>query len=324
MIAPFRNQGGYHLLGRSVDKIRSPAELEAALTACAAQRLSGLVLLGGTFTNTDAAYLSEFFVSRGQPTRVIGVPCTIDGDMRSGMVETTLGFDTAVRLTAQLVGNLETDCNSAKKYVYLARVLGRERGHVALSVALKTNPNVLLLGEDLEARRQTLRDVVRELADRISARAAAGKQFGVILLPEGVVAYIPELRALIDEINALFAAGSTDPAKAKAELTPWSRAVLEYLPAAVQEQLFFERESSGAAQLSQISTEQLLVELVNKELLSRKAKGTTKVREPTARAWRTTLSHLSPPPLPECAGKVRQPDGFFPRVPGALRPAVEL
>jgi pyrophosphate--fructose-6-phosphate 1-phosphotransferase len=266
------------MLGRSVDKVRTPAELSAALSAATELRLDGLVMLGGTFTNTDAAHLAEFFVQKGSNTRVVGVPCTIDGDIKSEYVETTVGFDTACRITAQLIGNLETDCNSAKKYVYITRVLGRERGHVALEVALQTQPNVLLIGEDVEARRMTLSDVVSEIANVVSSRAAAGKNYGVIMIPEGLVSFIPELRTLIDEINRSFAAGTTDVTKATAELTPWSRAVLEYLPENVRKELFLERESSGAVQLSQISTERLLQELVNNEINKRRAAGQTKAK----------------------------------------------
>ena len=264
------------MLGRSVDKIRTVTELSAALSTVNALQLDGLVLLGGTFTNTDAAHLAEYFVQKGAPTRVIGVPTTIDGDIRSEYVESTVGFDTACRVTAQLVGNLETDCNSAKKYVYITRVLGRECGHVALEVALQTCPNLLMLGEDVETRRLTLSGVVNELADLISARAAAGKNYGVILIPEGLVTFIPELRTLIDEINHLLIHGEAN--EMTAELTPWSRAVLEYLPLTVRKELFLERESSGAIQLSQISMEKLLQDLVNNEVLKRKAAGKTKAK----------------------------------------------
>jgi pyrophosphate--fructose-6-phosphate 1-phosphotransferase len=260
------------MLGRSVDKIRTPAELAAALAAATELRLDGLVLLGGTYTQTDAAYLAEAFLAAKSRCRVVGVPATIDGDLKGGAVEATLGFDTACKITAALVGNLETDCLSAKKYVYFARVLGRERGHVALEVALQTRPNVVLLGEDVAERRMTLMDVVRELADGISQRAEAGKNFAVVLVPEGLVSYIPELRTLMAEINAAHGGGGPAPTRAAVEaaLSPWSAAVLAALPPAVAAQLFLERESSGETQLSQVSTEKLLLELVSKELARRR------------------------------------------------------
>ena len=273
-LALYRNQGGFHLLGRSVDMIRSPAQRAAAAATVTALKLDGLVLLGGTFTNTDAAHLAESFAAGGVPTTVIAVPATIDGDMRGG-VETTLGFDTATKVYSQLVGTMGTDGNSAKKYWCWLRLMGRATSHIALEVALQTRPNLVLLGEDLEARRLTLTDIVHHCADVIAARAAAGKNFGVVLLPEGILAYIPELRSLIDEMNALFVAG-VPQAAIPDRLTPWSRAVLAYLPPLIRDQLFLERESSGALQLSQVSTERLLAELTGDELARRKAAGTYK------------------------------------------------
>lgn len=275
LLASFRNQGGYHMLGRSVDKIRTATGQAAALATCTSLKLDGLVLVGGTFTNTDAAHLAEYFAAHQQPgsrTAVIGVPATIDGDVHSQFVEQTLGFDTATRVYSQLVGNMATDGNSAKKYWFFIRLMGRHASRIALEVALQTHPNAVLLAEEIEARKLTLTDVVNELADLVAARSAAGKNFGLVVLPEGLVQSIPELRALIAEMNALFAEGVTQDA-VPARLTPWSQAVLSYLPAFISSQLFLERESSGAIQLSQISTERLLAELVGDELGRRKARG---------------------------------------------------
>ncbi len=270
-LAPFRNQGGYHLLGRSVDKIRSEQEKAAVLSTCTSLKLDGLVLVGGTFSNTDAAYVAEYLVSKGCPTRVVGVPVTIDGDVRNSFVEATLGFDTATKVFSQLVGNMATDGNSAKKYYYFVRLMGRAVSHISLEVALQTHPNVVMLGEDIEARKLTLTDIVREVADVVAARAAVGKNFGIVLVPEGAVSYIPEMRTLLAEMNQLFADG-VDAATVPSRLTPWSQAVLNYLPPFIRQQLFLERESSGAVQLSQISTEKLLAELVGEELERRKVR----------------------------------------------------
>ena len=267
-------QGGYQLLGRSVDRIRTPHEQSLALAAATDLRLDGLVLLGGTYTHTDGAYLAEAFLAARSACRVVGVPATIDGDLKGGALEAPLGFDTACKITAALLGNRETDCLSAKKYVYFARVLGRERGHVALEVALQARPNIALIGEDVAERRMTLMDVVRELADGISQRAEAGSNFAVVLVPEGLVGYIPEVRTLMAEINAALAGGGGPAAPTRqaveAALTPWSAAVLAALPPSVAAQLFLERESSGEAQLSQIATEKLLLDLVSKELALRR------------------------------------------------------
>ena len=266
------------MLGRSVDKIHTPQEQAAALAAASALGLDGLVLLGGTFTNTDAAHLAEYFAAHGSGCRVVGVPATVDGDMKGPLLPTTLGFDTACKITSQLMGNLETDCLSAKKYVYFVRVLGREHGHMALEVALNSRPNVLILGEDCAERGLTLMDVVREVANAVSCRAAAGKNFAVVLLGEGLPHHIPELRALLREIDAAFSRGILEPGAVTAELTPWSRAVLDFIPPAVRAQLFLERESNGRAQLSQISTERIILELVNAELAARKKGGLTKAK----------------------------------------------
>ena len=186
-------------------------------------------------------------------------------------METTVGFDTATRVYSQLVGNMATDGNSAKKYWYYVKLMGRSVSRISLEVALQTHPNVVVLGEDIEARKATLIDIVREIADAVCERAINGKNYGIVLVPEGAIGYIPELRTLISEMNHLFSEGV--PATAVPEkLTPWSQAVLQYLPALIRQQLFLERESSGAVQLSQINTERLLAELVGEELNARKAK----------------------------------------------------
>lgn len=182
-----------------------------------------------------------------------------------------MGFDSATRVYSQLVGNMATDGNSAKKYWYYVKLMGRSVSRISLEVALQTHPNVVVLGEDIEARKATLIDIVREIADAVCERAVHGKNYGIVLVPEGAIGYIPELRTLISEMNHLFSEGV--PATAVPEkLTPWSSAVLQYLPPLIRQQLFLERESNGAVQLSQINTERLLAELVGEELSSRKSK----------------------------------------------------
>lgn len=271
-VADVRNQGGYHLLGRSVDRIRTPAEVDAALAACAASRLDALVLVGGARTATDAALLAEAAAARGAATAVLAVPVTIDGDLAGDGVEACLGFDTASKVYSELVGNLETDCNSAKKYYYFVRLMGRAPSHIALEVALQTRPQGVVIGEDVAARGLTLTALVSELTDVVVARAAAGKNFGVFLVPEGAISYIPELRALIAEVNAALAGGAA-PAAVPGRLSPWSAALFASLPPVVRAQLLLERESSGAVQLSQVSSERVLAEMVGDELARRKAAG---------------------------------------------------
>jgi diphosphate--fructose-6-phosphate 1-phosphotransferase len=290
-LAPFRHQGGMHLLGRSVDRVRSRAEQQAALAAATALGLDGLVLVGGTFTASDAAHLAEAFAEAqaggALRTAVVAAPVTIDGDIKNEFVETTLGHDTATKVFAQLVGNMATDSNSAKKYWYFVKLMGRATGHITMEVALQTRPNVVILAEDIERRKLSLRDVISEIADAVAARAAAGKNFGVVLVPEGAVAAIPEVATLIAEMSKLLRGGAAADA-IPGLLTPWSAAVLAFLPPVIRGQFFLERESSGSVQLTQIASETMLAELVGAELAARAKNGTYKGKceRGGARHWR--------------------------------------
>lgn len=279
VLARYRNQGGYHLLGRSADKLRTAEEQARTLEVCDALGLTGLVMIGGTHTNTDAAHLAEYFCanqSGAVTTAVIGVPVSIDNDLHNHFVETTLGFDSATRTYAQLVGNTCSDAASARKYWFFVRLMGRNMSHVTLEVGLQTKPDVTLLGEEISRRKMGLRDVVAEVADVVCTRAADKKNFGVVLVPEGLIAYIPELQALITEINEAMrdeCAGASDAESIAASLTPWSRALLSFLPAQIQAQLMLEREVHGTVQLSQISSEEMLGQLVGDELRRRATAG---------------------------------------------------
>lgn len=272
VLSLFRNQGGFEMLGRTVDQIRTPEQLEAAADACTALRLNGLVLVGGTYTNTDAAYLAEYMLTHQAAdvaTAVVGIPGSIDGDLKNSFIETTFGFDTACKLYSQLVGNMATDGASAAKYYYFVRVMGRTASHIALECALHTKPNVVLIGEQLSADKSSLPDVINHLADVVVKRAAAGKNYGLVLVPEGLIMHISELVSLVDQMNRLLASGIAAEA-VRESLHPWNRAVLDYLPPLIRDQLFSERESHGTLQLSQISTEALLADLVSEELARRK------------------------------------------------------
>jgi pyrophosphate--fructose-6-phosphate 1-phosphotransferase len=279
LLSRYRNQGGYHLLGRSADKLRTPEEQARTMEVCNALELTGLVLIGGTHTNSDAAQLAEFLSANqtgSVTTAVVGVPVSIDNDLHNHFVETTLGFDSATRTYAQLVGNTCSDAASARKYWFFVRLMGRNMSHVTLEVGLQTKPDVVLLGEEISRRKMGLRDVVAEVADVVSARAVDGKNFGVVLVPEGLIAYIPELQALISEINEAMkdeSSGVSDAEGIAASLTPWSRAQLSFLPKQIQAQLMLEREVHGTVQLSQISSEEMLGQLVGDELARRKAAG---------------------------------------------------
>jgi diphosphate--fructose-6-phosphate 1-phosphotransferase len=269
----YKNQGGLELLGRTVDKIKGDTQLEQAKSTCSALKLDGLILIGGSKTNTDAAHLAEYFLRNKCSTCVIGVPCGIDGSFKNQFVETTVGFDTACKVYSQLIGNIATDGNSAKKYYYFLRLMGNKPSHINLECALETHPNVTILSEEVAAKKMSLADVTKNIADTICKRADQGKNFGTVLLPEGLVAAIPEMSALIAEMNDLFKDGINDEAELVAKLTPWAKALLDSLPPFIRSQLMLERESSGAVQLSQIEAERLLADLVKAELKVRKASG---------------------------------------------------
>jgi diphosphate--fructose-6-phosphate 1-phosphotransferase len=269
-LAGYLNSGGMHLLGRTSDVIRSPEQFEQAEQACAKYRLDGLVLVGGPVSNSDTALVAEHFASRGVRTRVVGVPATIDGDLHSLGIEASIGFDTACRVYASLVGNLATDAASARKYWYFVRMMGRSPSHITLECANLTQPNVALIGEEIEARRLSLAEVVAELADVVEARAREGKHFGVALIPEGLIEFIPQMNALLKEVAAVrrmhAASGVTTKSLVDA-LSPYSSALLNSLPAFIRKQLLLETQASDdKAQLNQIETERLFAELVRLEL----------------------------------------------------------
>ena len=267
------NAGGMQLMGRSADVVRTEAQLAQVEQACLKLKLDGLIMVGGPVSASDTACLAERFVERGVPTRIIGVPATIDGDLRPSHVEQSIGFDTASKVYSSLVGNLAVDAASARKYWYFVRLMGRSPSHVALECALHTQPNLTLIGEEVAARRMTLKEVVTEIADTVMERARLGKNFGVVLIPEGLVGYIPEVSALLREIAAVRRAlGRTaatpggraaDARAVQDQLTPWASALLLSLPFFIRQQLLLESTASDdSAQLGQIETERLLAELV--------------------------------------------------------------
>jgi len=285
---PFLNGGGMDLLGRSADVIRSAEHHEKAEAVCVEYRLDGLVLVGGPVTNSDTALLAEAFTARGVATRVIGVPATIDGDLYSNSVEASIGFDTASRVYASLVGNLATDAASARKYWYFVRMMGRSPSHITLECANLTQPNLALIGEEIEARRMTLAEIVSEIADVVAERASAGNHFGVCLIPEGLIEFIPQVNALLKDISSARrlvelrlpngrgairdgAAPSSMVARITALLSPYSAALLHSMPTFIQRQLLLETQASDdKAQFNQIETERLLAELVRLELKRRR------------------------------------------------------
>jgi len=277
----YAGTGGLELLGRTVDRLKSEEELESARMACRELGLTGLVLVGGARTNSDTAYVAEHFKRKGSSTTVVGVPCGIEGSMVNEFVEATIGFDSATKAVAQLVGNTAIDGSSARKYYYFLRLMdGASTGshasssHLALEVALQTKPNMLLLTEEVEDKRMSLRELVNEIADMVVRRAADGNNFGTILVAEGLLTAIPEFRSLISEIEAI--PMPTPEQEVLPQLTQWSRALFQSLPDFLRSELLLERQSNKSLQMSQIETERLLAFLVEGELKHRQTKGAFK------------------------------------------------
>lgn len=284
----FRNMGGYEYLGRHDDSCRSHDELAKALETCDKLKLTGLVMVGATHTLTDAVILQEHFLNNGCKTKVIVVPATVDGNISHNYVATAVGFDTASKTYSQQIGNMLTDSASAIKYWYFIRLMGQNPSHLALECALKTQPNMCIISEDCAQKGETLPELVSRIADLVVERAEAKKNFGCILIPEGLLAHLPHYQQLITEINEAYFGLDKSQASALSEkikkdedyikeiLTPWSAAVFLMLPQFIRLELLYTRDMYGSIKLSQIETERLLAYLVEVELKKRKTKGTYK------------------------------------------------
>ncbi|XP_051126642.1 pyrophosphate--fructose 6-phosphate 1-phosphotransferase subunit alpha [Andrographis paniculata] len=275
ILATYKNQGGYDLLGRTKDQIRTIEQVNAAFNACTALKLNALVIIGGVTSNTDAAQLAETFAERKCPTKVVGIPVTLNGDLKNQFVETNVGYDTICKVNSQLISNVCTDALSAEKYYYFIRLMGRKASHVALECTLQSHPNMVILAEEVAASKLTLFDITKQICDAVQARAEKDKYHGVILLPEGLIESIPEVYALLQEIHGLLRQGvSAD--NISAQLSPWASALFDFLPPFIRKQLLLHPESDDSAQLSQIETEKLLAHLVETEMNKRLKEGTYK------------------------------------------------
>ncbi|KAJ7005556.1 pyrophosphate--fructose 6-phosphate 1-phosphotransferase subunit alpha-like [Populus alba x Populus x berolinensis] len=275
ILETYKNQGGYDLLGRTKDQIRTTEQVRAALTACKDLKLDALVIIGGVTSNTDAAQLAETFAVEKCQTKVVGVPVTLNGDLKNQFVETNVGFDTICKVNSQLISNVCTDALSAEKYYYFIRLMGRKASHVALECTLQSHPNMVILGEEVAASKLTLFDLTKKICDAVQARAEQDKNHGVILLPEGLIESIPEVYALLKEIHSLLKQGVA-PDSISSQLSPWASALLEFLPPFIKRELLLHPESDDSAQLSQIETEKLLAHLVEAEMNRRLKEGTYK------------------------------------------------
>ncbi|KAK9924486.1 hypothetical protein M0R45_032852 [Rubus argutus] len=273
-VYPYRNQGGFDMIASGRDKIETPEQFKQAEETANKLDLDGLVVIGGDDSNTNACLLAENFRGKNMKTRVIGCPKTIDGDLKSKEVPTSFGFDTACRLYSEMIGNLMTDARSTGKYYHFVRLMGRAASHITLECALETRPNITIIGEEVAAKKQTLKNVTDYITDIICKRSEKGYNYGIILIPEGLIDFIPEVQQLIAELNEILAHGAVDEAgEWKKKLQPQSHELFEFLPRAIQEQLLLERDPHGNVQVAKIETEKMLLQMVDTELTKWKQEG---------------------------------------------------
>ena len=279
-IDAYRNTGGFDILGSGRTKLETEEQFAVAAKVCEKHGITAIVIIGGDDSNTNAAVLAEYFAAHNTGVQVIGCPKTIDGDLKNEDIECSFGFDTATKTYSELIGNIERDANSAKKYWHFVKVMGRSASHVALECALETQPNICLISEEVAAKKQSLSEIADYIADAVEKRSANGNNFGVAIIPEGVVEFVPEFKALIAEINELLAGNKTEEFNALGSweekyafiekgLTAESMAVFAILPQTIQQQLFLERDPHGNVQVSLIESEKLFSALVKDKLTER-------------------------------------------------------
>lgn len=279
-IDAYRNTGGFDIIGSGRTKLETEEQFAVAAKVCEKHGITAIVIIGGDDSNTNAAVLAEYFAAHNTGVQVIGCPKTIDGDLKNEDIECSFGFDTATKTYSELIGNIERDANSAKKYWHFVKVMGRSASHVALECALETQPNICLISEEVAAKKQSLSEIAYYIADAVEKRSANGNNFGVAIIPEGVVEFVPEFKALIAEINELLAGNKTEEFNALGSweekyafiekgLTAESMAVFAILPQTIQQQLFLERDPHGNVQVSLIESEKLFSALVKDKLTER-------------------------------------------------------
>ncbi len=283
-IDEYRNTGGFDIIGSGRTKLETNEQFAIVAEVCKKHGITAVVIIGGDDSNTNAAVLAEYFAAMGTGVQVIGCPKTIDGDLKNEDIECSFGFDTATKTYSELIGNIERDANSAKKYWHFVKVMGRSASHVALECALQTQPNICLISEEVAAKKMSLSAIADYIADSVAGRAAKGDNFGVAIIPEGVVEFVPEFAVLIAEINELLAGSRADEFNAlptwadkyafiENGLTKESMAVFAILPQGIQQQLFLERDPHGNVQVSLIESEKLFSALVADKLAQRKKAG---------------------------------------------------
>lgn len=275
LIADYRNTGGFDLIGSGRTKLEKVEQFEKGLEVIRELKIKAVVIIGGDDSNTNACVLAEYYAAKNYGVQVIGCPKTIDGDLKNEQIETSFGFDTATKTYSEVIGNIERDCNSARKYWHFIKLMGRSASHIALECALQTQPNICLISEEIEAKDLTLNDIVEQIASTVAYRASQGNNFGVVLIPEGLIEFIPAIGRLIQELNDLLAAHGQDykdlDKDAQREyilshLSEANKATFETLPEGVARQLSLDRDPHGNVQVSLIETEKLISEMVGAKL----------------------------------------------------------
>lgn len=284
-INDYRNTGGFDIIGSGRTKLETEEQFQKSLAICKKLGISAVVIIGGDDSNTNAALLAEWFVKNNAGIQVIGCPKTIDGDLKNEQIEISFGFDTATKTYAELIGNIERDANSAKKYWHFVKIMGRSASHVALEAALQTQPNITLISEEVQAKKMSLASIIDYMTDIIVKRADKGKNFGIAVIPEGLIEFIPEMGSMISNLNDIMASLESDPDFLNAttirekfdivenRLDDDNAKVYNSLPALIKGQLLADRDPHGNVQVSKIETEKLLIEMISSKLDELKQQG---------------------------------------------------
>src|SRR5574344_2675266 len=278
----YRNTGGFDIIGSGRTKLEKEDQFEKGIEILRELGIKALVIIGGDDSNTNACVLAEYYAAKKYGVQVIGCPKTIDGDLKNDQIETSFGFDTATKTYSELIGNIERDCNSARKYWHFIKVMGRSASHIALECALQVQPNVCIISEEVEKENLSLDDVVTSIAEKVAARAAEGNNFGTVLIPEGLIEFIPAMKNLISELNDFLAANAAEFALIKkshqreyiiSKLSKANSEIYASLPEGVARQLTLDRDPHGNVQVSLIETEKLLSDMVAVKLAQWKEEG---------------------------------------------------
>ena len=283
-INDYRNTGGFDIIGSGRTKLETEEQFKSSLEVCKKLNISAVVIIGGDDSNTNAALLAEWFVKNNAGIQVIGCPKTIDGDLKNEQIEISFGFDTATKTYAELIGNIQRDANSAKKYWHFIKIMGRSASHVALEAALQTQPNITLISEEVEEKKMSLESIINYMTDIIVRRSNNGKNFGIAIIPEGLIEFIPEMKSMISNLNDVMSSLEKDSRYAngtQAEkfaiientLSSDNAKVFSSLPTLIKAQLLMDRDPHGNVQVSKIETEKLLIEMIKAKLDELKAQG---------------------------------------------------